>query len=132
MEAIQDIFAAGEWLTVEQINATGTTSAANRADLVSDWKSRGHVFSVDYRGKEYFPRYQFDALHRPLPIIAEILAAFGDVEDTWTLAAWFHFPNAWLVRRDEVGAVNVAPKDALDRGAEVVRAAAKRLTSYVA
>ena len=34
--------------------------------------------------------------------------------------------------RDEGGAVNVAPKDALDRGAEVVRAAAKRLTSYVA
>lgn len=132
MRTVQDVFTDGEWLTAEQINALQATPPANKAHPASDWKRRGRVFSVNARGKEYFARYQFDALYQPLPIIKEVLAAFGEVADSWTLAAWFHFPNAWLAKRDERGAINVAPKDALDRGAEVVRAAAKRLTSYVA
>jgi hypothetical protein len=132
MRTIQELFADGEWLTAEQLNALQATPPANKAHPASDWKRRGRVFSVNYRGKEYFARYQFDALYQPLPIIKDILAAFGEVADTWTLAAWFHFPSAWLVKRDERGATNVAPKDSLDRGAEVVQAAAKRLSSYVA
>jgi hypothetical protein len=132
MRTIQEVFAEGEWLTAEQLNALQATPPANKAHPVADWKRRGRVFSVNYRGKEYFARYQFDALYQPLPIIKDILAAFGDVADTWTLAAWFHFPSPWLVRRDERGATNVAPKDVLDRRDEVVRAAAKRLSSYAA
>ena len=132
MRTIQDVFTDGDWLTAEQINALQATPPANKAHPASDWKRRGRVFSVNYRGKEYFARYQFDALYQPLPIIKEVLAAFGEVADAWTLAAWFHFPNGWLVERDDSGAVNVAPKDVLDRGAEVVQAATKRLTSYAA
>ena len=129
---IQEVFAEGEWLTAEQLNALQATPPANKAHPASDWKRRGRVFSVNYRGKEYFARYQFDALYQPLPIIKDILAAFGEVADAWTLAAWFHFANPWLVRRDKRGAANVAPKDALDRKDEVVRAAAKRSSSYAA
>jgi hypothetical protein len=132
MRTIHEVFAEGDWLTAEQVNALQANPPANKAHPASDWKRRGRVFSVSYRGKEYFAGYQFDALYQPLPIIREILAAFGEVADTWTLAAWFHYPNAWLVRRDEHVASNVAPKDALDRGAEVVRAAAQRQGSYVA
>ena len=132
MRTIQQVFAEGEWLTAEQLNALQATPPANKAHPASDWKRRGRVFSVNYRGKEYFTRFQFDALYQPLPIIKEVLAAFGEVADSWTLAAWFHFPSGWLVTRDKRGAANVAPKDALDRGAAVVQAAAKRLSSYVA
>lgn len=132
MQAIQDIFTNAEWLTHEQINALQATPPVSKVLLANDWKLHGRVFSTTYRGKEYFARYQFDPQYHPLPIIKETLAALGEVADTWTVAAWFHFPNGWLVRRDEGGAVNVAPKDALDRGAEVVQAAAKRLASCVA
>ena len=132
MRTIKEVVAEGEWLTAEQLNALQATPPANKAHPASDWKRRRRVFSVSYRGKEYFARYQFDALYQPLPIIKDILAAFGEVADTWTLAAWFHFPSPWLVKRDERGATNVAPKDALDRGDDVARAAAKRLTSYAA
>jgi len=132
MRTIHDVFAEGDWLTAEQINALQANPPANKAHPASDWKRRGRVFSVQYRGKEYFPGYQFDALCQPLPIIKEILAAFGEVADSWTLAAWFHYPNACLVRRDKRGASNVAPKRALDRGAEVLRAAAQRQAGYVA
>lgn len=119
MRTIQEVFSGGEWLSVEQLAAA------------SEWVSRGQVFCVNYGGKEYFARYQFDAELQPLPIIKNILAAFGEVADTWTLAAWFHFPSPWLVQRDEYGAHNIAPKDALDREADVVHAAALRLGGYV-
>jgi len=132
MRTIHELFAEGDWLTAEQLNALQATPAANKAHPAADWKRRGRVFSVNYRGKEYFARYQFDALYQPLPIVKNVLASFGEVADTWTLAAWFHFASPWLVQRDERGATNIAPKDALDRGDEVVRAAAQRLTSYAA
>ena len=132
MRTIHEVFAQGEWLTAEQLNALQATPPSNKAHPASDWKRRGRVFGVSYRGREYFARYQFDALYQPLPVIRDILAAFGEVADAWTLAAWFHFPSPWLVRRDESGATPITPKDALDRRDEVVRAASRRLDSYVA
>ncbi len=132
MRTIQAVFTDGDWLTAEQINALQATPPANKAHPASDWKRRGRIFSVTYNGKDYFESYQFDALYQPLPIVREILNAFGPTADAWTLAAWFHFPSPWLVERDDRGAVNLAPKDALDRGEDVVRAAAQRLSAYVA
>jgi hypothetical protein len=132
MRTVRDIFAQGDWLTAEQLNALQVNPPGNKALPASDWKRRGRIFSVNYSGKEYFARYQFDALYQPLPIIKAILAAFGEVADSWALAAWFHFPSQWLVRRDAKSAVSVAPKDSLDQGSAVVDAATKRRTSYVA
>ena len=132
MRTIREVFEQGDWLTAEQLNTLQVSPPANKAYPASDWKRRGRIFSVNYTGREYFPRYAFDALYQPLPIIREILSAFGEVADTWTLAAWFHYPSAWLVVRDEHGARNIAPKDALDRGREVVEAARKRSGTYVA
>lgn len=132
MRTVQQVFTEGEWLTAEQLNALQATPPANKAHPASDWKRRRRVFSVNYRGKEYFARYQFDALYQPLPIVKDTLAAFGEVADAWTLAAWFHFPSPWLVKRDERGATHIAPKDALDHGDEIVRAASRRLNSYAA
>ena len=132
MRTIQTVFTDGDWLTADQINALQSAPPANKAHPASDWKRRGRIFSVSYNGRDYFASYQFDALYQPLPVIREILNAFGPVADAWTLAAWFHFPSPWLIERDERGAVNLAPKDALDRGEDVVRAAARRLDAYVA
>ena len=36
-------------------------------------------------------------MYEPLPVIGEILKAFGEVADPWVLAAWFHYPNACLL-----------------------------------
>ena len=38
------------------------------------------------------------------------LKAFGEVADPWVLAAWFHYPNGWIVSSD---GVPVAPKEAI-------------------
>lgn len=120
---LREVFEQGEWVAREELDALRCP--------VSDWKRQGWVFGVERGDREYFARYQFDDALRPLPVMKDVLAALGDV-DPWVVAAWFHYPCAWLVERDEAGARNVAPKDRLDRGAEVVVAAVKRSGAYVA
>jgi hypothetical protein len=129
---IRTIFEEGDWLTASELNALQPTlpvDPAHPAHPASDWIRLGRTFSVKYAGKEYFPRYAFDERYQPLPVIGDVLAVFGELADPWRIAAWFHFPSPWLVTRDERGARNVAPKDALDRGSDVVAAAVKRASA---
>lgn len=129
MQTLRQVFAEGDWLTSEQLNALQDTPPKSKSQPASDWKRRGRIYSVSRGGREYFARYQFDATYGPLPVIREVLEAFGDVADPWVLAAWFHYPNGWIVGADRKP---IAPKDALDRRDDVVRAALKRRSSYVA
>lgn len=129
MQTLRQVFAEGDWLTSEQLNALQDTPPKSKSQPASDWKRRGRIYSVNRGGREYFARYQFDAMYGPLPVIREVLEAFGDVADPWVLAAWFHYPNGWIVGAD---GKPISPKDALDRRDDVVRAALKRRSSYVA
>ena len=129
MRTLRQVFAEGDWLTSEQLNALQETSPKSKSQPASDWKRRGRIYGVSRGGREYFARYQFDAMYEPLPVIREVLDAFGEVSDPWVLAAWFHYPNAWIASTEGSA---VAPKDALDRRDDVVRAALQRRASYVA
>jgi hypothetical protein len=126
---IKKILEEGEWLSAEDINRLQSVPPKLKSYPASDWKRRGRVFSVSHDGKDLYPRYQFDALYQPLPVIKDILDAYGQYADAWALAAWFHFPNSWIVKD---GTLPLAPKDALDRHDDVVEAARKRRGSYVA
>ena len=123
LRTIREVFEEGAWVGADCLREL------NRP--IATWEDEGRVFAIEYEGRRYYPRYQFDASLQPLPVIRDIIAAFGEAEP-WTLAAWFHYPSAWLVERDEQGARTVAPKDAMDRGADLVSAAAKRLSGWVA
>ncbi|MCS0627865.1 hypothetical protein NX786_00695 [Telluria mixta] len=132
MATVKKVFEEGDWLTAEDINELQKKPPSKKSLPASNWKRRGRIFSVSYGRKNYYPRYQFDAMYQPLPIISEILKAYGECADTWSLATWFHFPNGWIVRQvgDEV--ISVAPKDALDRSSNVIKAAQSRKGTYVA
>jgi len=132
---IKRILEEGDWLSAEDINRLQSTPPKLKSYPVSDWKRRGRVFSVSHDGKELYARYQFDALYQPLPVIKAILEAYGQYADAWTLAAWFHFPNSWLVKDGRNAGdkdIPLAPKDALDRRDDVVDAARKRRGTYSA
>jgi hypothetical protein len=132
MQTIREIFKEEEWLTADMLNRLQPDPPSNRSLPASDWKRRGRVFSVTSGGKEYFPRYQFDAVYQPLPLMKEVLAAFGTVADTWKIAAWFHYPNGRIVEPRAGGIKAIAPKDALDRRDDLLKAIEKRNGSYVA
>jgi hypothetical protein len=129
MLTLRQVFAEGDWLTAEQLNVLQADPPRSKSQPASDWKRRGRIFSISRGGREYFARYQFDAMYEPLPVIREVLKAFGSVADPWVLAAWFHYPNAWIAGAD---GAPVAPKDALDRRDDLIRAAQRRSDSYVA
>jgi hypothetical protein len=126
------VFQEGDWLTAEDINKRQSRPPADGSLPASDWKRHGQIFSVPWDGKEYYPRYQFDVMFQPLPVISEILKAYGECADAWSLATWFHFPNSWIAEAVGTEAVPIAPKDAMDRPNDVIIAARNRKGTYVA
>jgi len=132
LKTIRAILEDGEWLTAEQLNALQPKPPAQKSQPASDWKRRGRIFSVSHGGREYFPRYEFDEAFQPLPVIRDVLKAFGEVADTWKIAAWFSFPSGWISKPGTGGQEPMAPKDALDQRDALLRAAAARQGSYVA
>lgn len=132
-QTIQKILDNTAWVSAEQIHdAQLGSKPASKSLPASDWKRRKRIFSVNIDGRELFPEYQFDDAMRPLPIIAEILAEFGDVADNWKIASWFHFPNGWIVSNTPEGPIPLSPREALDRRDDVLQAVRKRAGTYVA
>ena len=134
LQTIREIFNEEEWLTAEMLNSLQPNPPSNKSLPASDWKRRGRIFSVSFGGREYFPLYEFDAAYQPLPVIRDLLAAFGPVADTWKIASWFHYPTGWIAEPgpEGTGVKPTAPKDALDRRDDLLKALAKRKESYVA
>lgn len=127
LETVKEILNDGNWLTAQTVNARQRDPAS---DYVTEWKRSRRIFSVALGGEDYFPRYQFDAFYFPLPIISKVLEAFGPNADTWKIAAWFHYPNGWIVVSGPDGVRTVAPKDVLDRPDEILNALERRTGSY--
>lgn len=131
MTTIENIFENSEWLTSQEVSRLQKNPSWLTSSLLSDWERCGRVFSVSYQGDNYYARYQFDPLYQPLPIIKEILDAYGSYEDTWAVAAWFYFPNGWLVNEQFESTVPLSPKDALHLRSEVINAARNRRGTYI-
>lgn len=131
MKTIDIIFENSDWLTADEIDYFRGSQPTGKLQAC-DWKEYGRVFIVPYNGTEYYARYQFDLFYQPLPVIKEILHALGENIDPWAVAAWFHFPNGWIIEEGADGAIPVSPKDALHRGEEVINAALNRKGTYVA
>lgn len=131
MQTIQEIFKEEKWLTAEMLNQLQAEPPSNQLLPANDWKQQGRIFSVTFEGKEYFLCYEFDAAYQPLPLIEDVLTAFGPVADTWKIAAWFHYPNGWIVESGDKGIKAIAPKDALDRHSDLMKALEKRKGTYV-
>lgn len=74
----------------------------------------GEIFSVEHRGTEYFPAFQFQD-DRPRRAIKAALAALPQSLSAWQRAFWFVPANGWF--NDE------APVDMLDSPGEVAAAA---------
>ena len=132
LRTVRTVLEEGEWITAEQLNALQPKPPAQKSQPASAWKRRGRIFGVNYSGREYFARYQFDEGYQPLAVIKEVLRDFGEVADNWKIAAWFHFPNGWVSKSGTAGQDPMAPKDAVDQRDVLLQAVARRHGSYVA
>ena len=134
-EAMRDIFTGTEWLNADQVGeqaaigdltghgqeATpqGLTAAQRRAASarVNRWKHEGKLFALAREGRDWYPRYQFDALFRPLPVMPEILANFGAVA-AMQVASWMESPNTYIAGKRPREVIEHAPQDVLAALAE--------------
>jgi len=122
------LFHSDEWLTADELNRRLATVPDCHSAFELEHQRR--IFSVQRDGYHYFAAYQFGVDLEPLPVIREILTRLLE-EDSWEIAAWFHFPNGWIPL-DDHGQSPLAPKNALDRHEEVLRAAERYRSTYVA
>lgn len=102
--------------TAQQLAELSGSTAANRSQLAYAWRKEGRIFAVTHRGTPWYLGFQFDDDGRPLPVIADVLAALRGWPE-WEIAAWFVRENGVLDRRRPVDVLRTNP-------AAVVRAAA--------
>ena len=72
------------------------SAASNRAALANRWRKEGRIFALTNHGQTYFVGFQFGPDGRPLPVIAEVLRAFGESNGGWQTAVWFAAANGWM------------------------------------
>jgi hypothetical protein len=96
------------------IGARAGLQTKNPYATAARWKKTGEIFSVQHRGTEYFPAFQFRD-GRPHPTVKKALAALPSNLSAWQRAFWFVSTNGWLSDK--------APADILDKPDAVVTAA---------
>jgi hypothetical protein len=94
--AAEVILQGTEWLPAIQVGRLAERSGSNPAALANRWKKEGKLFSISWKGKDWYPRYAFDDVIQPRPVIAEVIRTFGGDMDPWRIAAWFESSNARL------------------------------------
>jgi hypothetical protein len=101
-------------LTSAEVGAQAGLRTKNPYATAARWKKAGDILSVQHRGKEYFPTFQFRE-GRPHPTIKKALAALPPRLSPWQRAFWFVSTNGWLGDK--------APADMLDEQEAVIAAA---------
>lgn len=101
-------------LTSAEIGAQAGLQTKNPYATAARWKKSGDIFSIQHRGTEYYPAFQFRD-GRPHPAIKQILEAIPPGFSPWQKALWFVSSNGWLG--------NKTPTDMFDRVGDVVNAA---------
>jgi len=109
-------------LTSAEIGAQAGLKTKNPYATAARWKKAGDIFSVQHRGKEYFPAFQFRE-GRPHPTVKKALAALPARLSSWQRAFWFVSTNGWLDDK--------APADVLDDRQSVVTAAERESEEVV-
>lgn len=91
------ILKSGDWMTAKQIAEVAQFSRSNPSAQPSKWKREKRIFSLLYRGTDYYPAYGMDpATARPLKAMGEVIKAFDTAKDDWGLAYWFSSANSFL------------------------------------
>ena len=93
--AINAVFSGTEWLTAEQIGRLRDPDAKNPHGTANRWRAEGRVFALTKAGVLYHPRYAFDELLDPHPVVAQVLAALAGYSP-YRVASWFESSNGHL------------------------------------
>lgn len=97
VRAITRVMQSGDWLTALQVAEVANRSTTSPS-RTSKWKKQGLIFSIPYKGRNYYPGYALDPQrqYRPRTELKLILETLGAQVTGWELAFWFDSPNSYL------------------------------------
>jgi hypothetical protein len=79
--------------TSAQIAEESTSRAKNQPATASRWAKEKKVFAVEFKGRKWFPRFQFQD-GRPIPAVSQVIKLFPEHATGWELAYFFTTQNA--------------------------------------
>jgi len=94
-EARKKVFTGTDWATAAQIADLAGLGQKNPSGTVNRWKQQRQIFALHVNGQDWYPKYALDENFRPVPAIAEVMAALAD----WRaerLASWFEAKSSSL------------------------------------
>lgn len=92
----------GAWTPAELADFHGSTGR-HRGSLADNWRRRGRVIRVHWRGQALLPGFQFSADGHPYAAIGKVLDVLRPAgTGEWELALWWVTPTSYLDKRRPV------------------------------
>ena len=107
-------------MTAVELARHVSSTAKNVSETARRWRAARKTFAVSWDGALVYPGFQFDEGGRPLPVVAEVIAAVGDRLQGWDLALWFTADSSWLDGDRPVDLLRRSPGDVVDAARSAV------------
>lgn len=116
--AVETVMGGTAWLTATELVADLPNKPSNVHTMLARWLQQGRIFALEKNGVRIFPRYAFDAMLEPVPILKDVLKVLHG-RSPFQIAAWFESTSAHLNGK--------RPREVLEQDGVAVVMAAQRL-----
>ncbi|MFK3768286.1 hypothetical protein [Pseudomonas putida] len=92
------VIASGGWLAWPELSALLPAVAEQRNDGTPDRYLDGAIFSINYEGVEYFPRFAIESHSLTIASLGmqRVIAVLATRMNGWAMALWFESSNSYL------------------------------------
>jgi len=116
-KAVELVMSGTRWLTATELFSELVKKPSNVHTVLSRWRKQGRIFALQTNGVQIYPRYSFDAMVKPVPILKDALKVL-EGRSPFQIAAWFESPSCSLSGK--------RPREVLEQDGLAVVMAAKR------
>lgn len=117
-KAVELVMNGTSWLTASELFAELPKKPSNAHTVLSRWLEQGRIFAMEKSGVRIYPRYAFDAMVEPVPLLREVLKVLAG-RSPFQIASWFESPSNYLDGK--------RPREVLETNGLGVVTAAQRL-----
>lgn len=117
-KAVEMVMGGTSWFTASDLFAELAKKPSNVHTVASRWLEQGRIFALEKNGVRIYPRYAFDAMVEPVPILREVLKVLQG-RSPFQVAAWFESTSTYLGGK--------RPREVLEQDGLAVVMAAQRM-----
>lgn len=116
-KAVSMVMGGTAWLTASELGQEMHSKPSNAHTVLGRWLEQGRIFALEKNGVRIYPRYAFDAMGEPVPLLKEVLTVLAG-RSPFQIAAWFESTSSHLNGK--------RPREVLESDGLAVVTAAKR------